>query len=78
VADSLDEAKAAFRAAGEWRSVNVAQLGATDFPQHFEATVKFLPIIRIERKAKHQRGNENSNQRKCEAHESSRAAMRRD
>jgi hypothetical protein len=28
--------------------VNVAQLGATDFPQHFEAAVKFLPIVRIE------------------------------
>ena len=29
-------------------SVNVAQLGVTDFPQHFEAAVKFLPIVRIE------------------------------
>jgi hypothetical protein len=38
-------------------SVNVAQLGATDFPQHFEAAVKFLPIVRIECKAKRQRGS---------------------
>src|SRR5215471_8814756 len=32
-------------------SVNVAQLDATDFPQHFEPAVKVLPIVRIERKA---------------------------
>jgi hypothetical protein len=69
VADSLDEAKAAFRAAVNQGSVNVAQLGATDFPQHFEAAVKFLPIVRIERKAKPKRGNENSDERKYKAHE---------
>jgi hypothetical protein len=32
-----------------------SSLGATDFPQHFEAAVKFLPIVRIECKAKRQR-----------------------
>jgi hypothetical protein len=45
VAGSSDEAKALFQAAWERRPVNVARLGATDFPQHFEA----LPIVRIER-----------------------------
>ena len=42
---------------------------ATDCPQQFKAAIKFHPIVRIERKAKHQRGNENSNKRK-HAHES--------
>ena len=35
---------------------------AADRTQHFKAAVKFHPIVRIERKAKHQRGNENSKQ----------------
>jgi len=53
----LSTGQGAVPGAGEWRSVNVAQLGATDFPQHFEAAVKFLPIVRIECKAKRQRGS---------------------
>jgi hypothetical protein len=39
----LDEAKALFQVVWERRPVNVAQLGATDFPQNFEA----LPIVRV-------------------------------
>jgi hypothetical protein len=62
-----------FRAASESSLSECSSTVATDFPQHFEAAVKFLSIVRIERKAKPKRGNENSHERKYEAMRKARA-----